>query len=183
MLLRVATRGAVLGLRTTPSMAPALALGVRRASTAVASQETVSQKIYRWMDICGVLTKYHSRRAWILDLDPPQRTSSVLVTEYERKLLVAMVALNFFFLPWSFWYWYGQFTHLATKPPVPLPPEMPYLNARKREFTWHGGQWNTCKECRWLEFECKKECFDKLNHYGKETWGLRGARTQTIGFH
>eukprot|EP00927_Polykrikos_kofoidii_P005789 TRINITY_DN12302_c0_g1_i2.p2 TRINITY_DN12302_c0_g1~~TRINITY_DN12302_c0_g1_i2.p2 ORF type:complete len:107 (+),score=16.07 TRINITY_DN12302_c0_g1_i2:214-534(+) len=106
-----------------------------------------------------------------------------MATEYERKLLLWLTWMNFFFMPLSFWYWYGQFTHLASKPPIPLMPEYQYMNGRKRDFSCHGGRWNDCKECRWLEFECKKLCFDRLREQGREVWGLRRPRTQTIGFH
>ncbi|CAJ1450421.1 unnamed protein product, partial [Effrenium voratum] len=161
------------------------ARGARSASTAVvaSSQESFAQKTWRWLDVTGYYTKWHSRRAWILDLDPPQRSAAVLVTEYERKLLLWLTWMNFFFLPISVWYWYGQFTHLSSKPPIPLMPEYQYLNGRKRDFSHVGGRWHDCKECRWLEFECKKICFDRLRDEGREIWGLRRPRTQTIGFH
>eukprot|EP00747_Dinoflagellata_sp_TGD_P162662 gnl/TRDRNA2_/TRDRNA2_180509_c0_seq1.p1 gnl/TRDRNA2_/TRDRNA2_180509_c0~~gnl/TRDRNA2_/TRDRNA2_180509_c0_seq1.p1 ORF type:complete len:173 (-),score=27.11 gnl/TRDRNA2_/TRDRNA2_180509_c0_seq1:93-611(-) len=159
--------------------------GFRTVTTAVvsSSQETLSQKAWRWLDVCGFLTRWHSRRAWILDLDPPQRVSSVMVTEYERKLLLWLTWCNFAFMPFSLWYWYGQFTHLASKPPVPLMPEYQYMNGRKRDFSYHGGPMNECSECRWLEFECKKLCFDKMRSEGRPVWGLQRPRTQTIGFH
>ena len=44
-------------------------------------------KVWRWLDVTGFMTKWHSRRAHILDIDPPQRVAWVMVTEYERKLL------------------------------------------------------------------------------------------------
>eukprot|EP00913_Durusdinium_trenchii_P029327 g27493.t1 len=70
--------------------AQAARMGVRQASTAVvaSSQETFAQKTWRWLDVTGFYTKWHSRRAWILDLDPWMRSSAVMVTEYERKLLL-----------------------------------------------------------------------------------------------
>merc|ERR1719324_91419 len=152
-------------------------------ATATAESETYSQKTWRWLDVMGYMTKWHSRRAWILDLDPPQRAASVMVTEYERKLLLWLTWVNFFFMPISLWYWYGQFTHLSSKPPIPVMPEYQYFNNRKREFTWHGTRWQDCKECRWLEFECKKICFDKLREEGRDVWGLRRPRSQTFGAH
>mmetsp|Transcript_13020 Transcript_13020/g.30536 ORF Transcript_13020/g.30536 Transcript_13020/m.30536 type:complete len:175 (+) Transcript_13020:54-578(+) len=157
----------------------------RRVTTAVvtASQETLQQKCWRWLDITGFLTKWHSRRAWILDLDPCQRMASVMVTEYERKLLLWLTWMNLFFFPISLWYWYGQFTHLSAKPMIPLMPEFPFVNGRKRDFSWHGGRWNDCKECRWLELECKKMCHDKLREEGRDKWGYRRPRSQTLGFH
>ena len=41
----------------------------------------------------GYLTKWHSRRAWILDMDPPSRAATVMVTEQPYPLPRA---------PWSF---------------------------------------------------------------------------------
>merc|ERR1712227_954640 len=85
----------------------------------------------RWLDVTGFFTRWHSRRAWILDLDPPARAATVMMTEYERKLILWLAMVNWIFMPFSLWYWYGQFTHLASKPPIPLMPEYQYLNNRK----------------------------------------------------
>jgi len=152
----------------------------RGVTTAIvtSSQESLSQKAWRWADVTGFLTRWHSRRAWILDLDPPMRVAMVLVTEYERKLLLWLTFVNLTFFPISLWYWYGQFTHLSSKPPLPLMPEYQYMNGRSHDFYW-----NDCKECRLLEFECKKMCWDRLRSEGRDVWGLRKPRSQTIGFH
>merc|ERR1719428_1401440 len=166
---------------------PGISAGVAgiagRAASNVAIPETLTQKTWRWMDVLGFFTRWHSRRAWILDVDPSHRASMVLVTEYERKLILWLTWVNFFFVPISLWFWWGQFTHLSSKPPLPLMPEYSFLNGRKRDFIGHGGRWNDCKECRWLEFECKKLCHDRLRAQGREVWGLRRPRTQTIGCH
>uniref|UniRef100_A0A7S4W6E7 Uncharacterized protein n=2 Tax=Alexandrium monilatum TaxID=311494 RepID=A0A7S4W6E7_9DINO len=164
------------------AQAGARGLMARGVVTAVvtASQETLSQKCWRWLDVTGFLTKWPSRRAWILDLDPPSRAASVMMTEYERKLLLWLTWMNLFFFPISLWYWYGQFTHLSSKPPIPLMPEYQYMNGRKRDF---GGRFSECKECRWLEFECRKMCFDRMREQGQEVYGYRRPRSQTIGFH
>merc|ERR1719408_995577 len=111
MLLRTAGR---IGLSVSRN--PVLAVPCRfrqqfSTTTAVsetvvtASMETFSQKVYRWLDVGGFLTRWYSRRAWILDLDPPQRASSMMHTEYERKLLLWLTWVNFFFVPISMWYW------------------------------------------------------------------------------
>merc|ERR1719454_1539017 len=84
------------------------------------------------------MTRWHSRRAYILDIDPPQRAAWVMVSEYERKLLLWLTWVNFFFIPISLWYWYGQFTHLSSntsnsidaRVPVPEQPEARFLMAR-----------------------------------------------------
>merc|ERR1719511_266450 len=141
------------------------------------------RKLLLWLDITGFLTKWHSRRAWILDLDPPGRAAMVMTTEYERKLLLWLTFMSLFYLPIAMWYWYGQFTHLACKPPIPLMPEYQYMNGRKREFSFHGGRWVDCKECRWLEFECKKMCHDRLREEGRDVMGGRRPRSQTVCFH
>merc|ERR1719399_244743 len=86
------------------------ALGARSATTAVvsATAETYEQKVWRWLDVCGFMTRWHCRRAWILDLDPPQRAATVMITEYERKLLLWLTWVNFLFMPFSLWYWHEQ---------------------------------------------------------------------------
>lgn len=191
MLLRTAGRiGFGLARQSNPLMAVPLRFRHQFSTTTAvteqvvtASMETFSQKIYRWLDVGGFLTRWYSRRAWILDQDPPQRANTMMVTEYERKLYLWLQWMNLLFFPISLWFWWGQFTHLASKPPAPLPPEYPYLNARKRDFGFFGGEWQICKECRFLEMECKKECWDKLREEGVNKWGLRRARTQTIGLH
>merc|ERR1719229_349826 len=160
--------------------------GAGRFSSAVAASaesETYAQTTWRWLDITGFFTKWHSRRAWILDLDPPSRAAACMMTEYERKLLLWLTFVNFCFFPFSLWYWYGQFTHLSAKPPIPLMPEYQYNNNRKVDFGFHGGRWKDCRECRWLEFECKKLCHDRLREQGRVILGLDRPRTQTIGFH
>merc|ERR1711957_504192 len=77
--------------------------------------------------------------------DPPSRAAAVMMGEYERKLLLWLTWMNIFFFPISLWYWYGQFTHLSSKPPIPLMPEYQYMNGRKpqtsrpsdRSLSWH----------------------------------------------
>merc|ERR1711924_183644 len=126
---------------------PSRGVGARSSTTAVvsATHETYEQKVGRWLDVMGFLTRWHCRRAWILDLDPPQRAATVMITEYERKLLLWLTWVNFLFMPFSLWYWYGQFTHLSTKPPIPLMPEYQYMNNRKRDF---GGMALVCTIAR-----------------------------------
>eukprot|EP00397_Hematodinium_sp_SG-2012_P062699 GEMP01085145.1.p1 GENE.GEMP01085145.1~~GEMP01085145.1.p1 ORF type:complete len:178 (+),score=22.31 GEMP01085145.1:69-602(+) len=165
---------------------------VRNATSIVASQETYTQKTLRWIDILGSLTKWHSRRAWLLDLDPCERSAIILMTEYERKLLMWCTWANYAMFPMCMWFWYGQFTHLASKPPCPAIIDSEKTNNRAQDFFWHGRLsplWNAsqggprCGECRFLEFECKKECYDRLKEKGINVYGLTRPRTQTWGFH
>jgi len=163
-----------------------------QTSSIVAANETYSQKTLRWLDVWGSLTKWQSRKAWVLDLEPLERSASFFMTEYERKLLMWCTWMNSAMFPISLWYWYGQFTHLASKPPVPIPSDGPSMNNRKQDFNWHGRLSYAysakqggprCAECRFLEFECKKECYDRLAAKGVDVYGLRKPRTQTVGFH
>jgi len=177
-------------LRVAGRLAPRF---VRHSSSSVvAASETYQQKALRWADVLGSLTKWHSRKAWILDLDPLDRGMAFLLTEYERKLIIYSCWANMIMFPVCMWYWYGQFTHLATKPPCPIGDDSPIVNNRKSDFGWHGKfppgyrpeqSLPRCAECRWLEFECKKQCQDRLKERGIEIWGLSKPRTQTMGFH
>jgi hypothetical protein len=172
-----------MGLLRTSSRV-ALRLGRRSAADAVVpAKETIAQKTFRWIDVAGLLTRWYSRKAWVQDLEPIHRLGAMMISEFERKLSIWANLMNMFFAPFSVWYWWGQFTHLAHKPPVPLCPDYIFVNERRCDFNWHGGEYHVCKECRWLDYECKKVCFDRLRDEGKNTWGLRRPRTQTIGTH
>lgn len=133
--------------------------------------ETLGEKAYRWLDITGFLTRWNNRKEWIMDLDPYSRMGTVMITEFERKMIMFMAfhAYLFYIISMLAW-WYAQ-THFACKPPCPKPPEYPHLDGRKHDFTWHGKFYiihpkERCKECRWLEPECKKKCFEKLKEEG-----------------
>ena len=52
------------------------------------------------------------------------------------------------------------------KPPIPLSPEYQYMNGRKRDFSFHGGRWNECKECRW----CAPHCRTYESRFGSRLW-------------
>mmetsp|Transcript_16472 Transcript_16472/g.39786 ORF Transcript_16472/g.39786 Transcript_16472/m.39786 type:complete len:173 (-) Transcript_16472:87-605(-) len=169
-------------LRTSSRVA--LRLGRRCAADAVVpAKETFAQKTFRWLDVAGFLTRWYSRKAWIQDLEPVMRMGGMMISEWERKLHLWSNMMHLFFTPFSLWYGWGQFTHMAHKPPVALCPEYAHVNERKQDFNFHGGFYHVCKECRWLEHECKKMCYDKLRDEGKNQWGLRRPRTQTIGGH
>ncbi|KAF4702263.1 hypothetical protein FOZ63_011276, partial [Perkinsus olseni] len=54
----------------------------------ISTSETLNQKILRWLDVTGMLTRWHSRREFILDMDPYFRKNSGMWTEWERKTLL-----------------------------------------------------------------------------------------------
>ena len=129
--------------------------------------DRIGDFIYRWLDISGFLTRWHCRRSWLLDLDSYSRLCTPLITEYERKMLmfVGLHAYLFFFI--SLYLTYKAHAHGAVKPPVPFYADFPGLDGRKKDFTWHGRLFfispkERCKECRWLDLECKKICFEGL---------------------
>ena len=166
-------------------------LGRQAAPAAVAPEmgakgETAAEMVARWLDVSGFLTRYHSRKAWILDQDPVHRAHAGMLTEFERKGLIVMQAACLIFYPFGLWYWWGQWTHMQHKPPGPLPIQSPVTDNRKVPFNWHNqGQ---CNECRWLELECRKMCYDRMREEGIEgeqltlvRWGLQRVKTQSFG--
>ncbi|CRG94847.1 conserved Plasmodium protein, unknown function [Plasmodium gallinaceum] len=133
--------------------------------------ETIGQKIYRYLDITGFLTRYNNRKEWILDLDPYTRLSTVMLTEYERKLMIFLKFHVYLLFGACVYLWYHAQIHFTMKPPCPKPYAYGHLDGRKRDFTWHGKLFfiypkTRCKECRWLDVQCKKECFEKLKLEG-----------------
>ncbi|GAW82435.1 hypothetical protein, conserved [Plasmodium gonderi] len=134
-------------------------------------RETFGQKIYRYLDITGFLTRYNNRKEWILDLEPYSRLTTVMLTEYERKLMIFLKFHVYFLFVTCLYLWYHAQVHFTMKPPCPKPHAYGHLDGRKRDFTWHGKLFfmypkARCKECRWLDVQCKKECFEKLKQEG-----------------
>lgn len=68
---------------------------------------------------------------------------------------------------------------LANNPPMPMIIEGVYSNQRRLDYTWHGGMYDRCKECRFLELECKKECWDRIRDTGYYTYGGNRPRVQS----
>ncbi|KAF8822523.1 hypothetical protein IE077_004544 [Cardiosporidium cionae] len=134
--------------------------------------ESLPAKIYRWADITGFLTRWNDRKAWILDLEPSNRLATTQITEHERKLSIFMVTNSLILFIFSIYFWIQAQFHFAVKPPCPQPPDLPYLNNLRNDFTWHSkippGIYprDRCKECRWLDSNCKRLCFDRLKAEG-----------------
>ncbi|VWU52169.1 conserved protein, unknown function [Hepatocystis sp. ex Piliocolobus tephrosceles] len=133
--------------------------------------ETLGQKIYRYLDITGFLTRYNNRKEWILDLEPYSRLTTVMLTEYERKLIIFLKFHVYLLFVICMYLWYHAQIHFTIKPPCPKVPAYGHLDLRKRDFTWHGKLFfmypkARCKDCRWLDIQCKKECFEKLKQEG-----------------
>ncbi|EPT29793.1 hypothetical protein TGPRC2_264040 [Toxoplasma gondii TgCatPRC2] len=178
------TRGALLSVSrpsrgpTTPfSSTPAPYSAISRASTVSSSQtgtagsESISDKIYRWLDITGFLTRWNNRKEWLLDLPPFSRQGTPLVTEFERKQEM-FVSLNAFVISiFALYLGVKGMSHLSYKGPTPSYEGFPGVDGRKKDFTMMSRLWfiepkERCKECRWLDLECKKECFASLKAEG-----------------
>ncbi|OEH76423.1 uncharacterized protein LOC34619292 [Cyclospora cayetanensis] len=133
--------------------------------------ERTGNFVYRWLDVTGFLTRWNSRQAWILDLDPYSRLATPLITEYERKMIMFVGLHAYFFFGVALYLAYKGHAHGAVKPPVPSNADFVGLDGRKKDFTWHGRLFfispkERCKECRWLDLECKKNCFEALKAQG-----------------
>jgi len=140
-------------------------------SLAIVGTESIGQKVYRWADITGFLTRWNSRKEWLLDLDPWTRCGAVVMTEFERKLNMFIGINAYIFYCISIMLWIHTWGHLTVKPPCPKPPEYPHMNHRLQDYRWFGSlpfkyPKSRCKECRPLDSECKKQCFDELRAEG-----------------
>ncbi|KAL8449560.1 hypothetical protein Emed_002992 [Eimeria media] len=140
--------------------------------------------VYRWLDVTGFFTRWHSRKAWVLDLDPYSRLATPLITEYERKMLMFMGLHAYLFFGVALYLAAKGHAHGAVKPPVPYSADFPGIDGRKKDFTWHGrlyfiGPKERCKECRWLDLECKKNCFESLKAQGHKLF-LNGGNPLSV---
>ncbi|KAL8438951.1 hypothetical protein Efla_005086 [Eimeria flavescens] len=147
-------------------------------------RERLGDFTYRWLDVTGFLTRWHSRKAWVLDLDPYSRLATPLITEYERKMLMFMGLHAYLFFFVALYLAAKGHAHGAVKPPVPSSADFCGLDGRKKDFTWHGRLFfispkERCKECRWLDLECKKACFDTLKAQGHKLW-LNGGNPLSV---
>merc|ERR1712098_829953 len=68
------------------------------------------------------------------DQDPLHRAHAGMLTEFERKALIMMQGMVLIFYPFGLWYWWGQWTHMAHKPPGPLPLQTSIHDCRKVPF-------------------------------------------------
>eukprot|EP00922_Rhytidocystis_sp_ex-Travisia-forbesii_P066748 GHVS01099125.1.p1 GENE.GHVS01099125.1~~GHVS01099125.1.p1 ORF type:complete len:282 (+),score=48.32 GHVS01099125.1:98-943(+) len=150
------------GSSTTPSRLVALNL----------PPETFGEKVYRWADVTGFFTRWNSRKAWIMYLDPYTRIGAVMMTEYERKLRMFLNINEVMMFSLSVWIWWYFMNHFNSHPP---PPKLTQDGIYAEHLGAHTNPFarlpllqprNRCYECRWLDLECKRRCFDKLRAEG-----------------
>ncbi|PFH37680.1 hypothetical protein BESB_000220 [Besnoitia besnoiti] len=178
--VRSASQGAALSLSRPARAAssdPAPYSAVSRASSPSTSPsgESISDKIYRWLDITGFLTRWNNRKEWLLDIPAFGRQGTPLVTEFERKQEM-FVSLNAFVISlFALYLGFQGMSHLSYKGPTPSYEGFPGVDGRKKDFTMMSRLWfiepkERCKDCRWLDLECKKECFARLKAEGHKLY-------------
>ncbi|KAF4658816.1 Excision repair cross-complementing rodent repair deficiency, complementation group 5 [Perkinsus olseni] len=124
--------------------------------------------------------EWHSRREFILDMDPYFRKNSGMWTEWERKTLLFLFYCCTLATPYSAYLDLQELKHQGTKPPRPVSLESRFMNQRRYDFTWMHPQDKFCSECRPVELECKKMCFDRYRSMDYRMYGFQRPRIQTF---
>ncbi|KAK1442593.1 hypothetical protein BgAZ_301110 [Babesia gibsoni] len=129
--------------------------------------ESVGERIYRYMDVGGFFTMLNNRKFHILRMPADTRKSLMLSTELERKQNLFMNAVINGLCLYLLYNLVQHKKHVYDKPPNVEVAVREFTDNRLKDFTWHGSMFfqypkGRCKECRWLELECKKKCYDKL---------------------
>ena len=147
------------------------------------SKESTKQKILRWLDITGFLSRYHSRREWVLDMDPLDRIGALRTTEYERKFKLMRTGIALALWPIVLYLVLAELGHMNAPTPLPIQLEFSYVNNNRRESQVNRtiAFYKRCSHCRPLEQDCKKECFDRIRSAGYDVYGLNHVRIQDKG--
>ncbi|CEL97741.1 unnamed protein product [Vitrella brassicaformis CCMP3155] len=153
--------------------------------SATLERETWAEWFYRWLDVSGYWSRWNSRKYLLLDMDPNERYKMIMMTEYERKWFMLQIGMGACHLPILFYIWILSIQHMMHKPPIPAKAPQPFVDARKTDYSWHSeAPWfwaypkHRCRECRWSDWECKKECFEKLKSEGYRIWGFDISRAK-----
>ncbi|CAD7961795.1 unnamed protein product [Amoebophrya sp. A25] len=177
-MLALATRGGI-----------ARTMGRRSFSTGkaiVEPSETPRQKFARWADIFGTWTRFYSRRAWVMDLHPNDRVWAHMWTEYDRKVGFFMFGMWTFNMSVAWLYLQNnvQENHRVMKSPFPLP--YAYGPETQNRDNWmtiaDDVHYSQCKDCRNMDWQCKRICFDRLRDMGYPVWGLQRSIAE-VGSH
>jgi len=153
---------------------------IRNTAVGIIARETNKQKLLRWIDITGFLSRYHSRREWVLDMDPLDRIGALRTTEYERRFKLIRTGISFMIWPIILYLVLGELGHLNSPTPMPVQLDFSFVNNMRREsqmnrlVAFH----KRCTNCRPLEQDCKKECFDRIRAAGYDVYGLNHVRIQ-----
>ncbi|CAD7949193.1 unnamed protein product [Amoebophrya sp. A120] len=156
------------------------------AKAVVEPSETLKQKAMRWLDIFGTHTRYWNRRAWVMDLHPNDRVWAHMWTEYDRKVGFFMFGMWTFNMSVAWLYLQNnvQENHRVMSAPFPLPyaygaemePRDNWISAADDVF------YSQCKDCRNMDWQCKRICFDRLRDMGYPIWGFQRSIVE-VGSH
>eukprot|EP00916_Digyalum_oweni_P001241 GHVL01002413.1.p1 GENE.GHVL01002413.1~~GHVL01002413.1.p1 ORF type:complete len:181 (-),score=34.49 GHVL01002413.1:108-650(-) len=139
--------------------------------------ESLGEKIYRWIDFSGYLTRYNCRKTHVMHKPPHFRSAHLHETEWERKMREIMLMVTWVTWPPLLFGAAYTFHHLLHRNPMPeIPPEVAYMENRKQDFFFHPildlGSEGRCGECRLLDTACRRLCFDRLREEGiMDAWG------------
>ncbi|CCF73774.1 hypothetical protein BMR1_02g03105 [Babesia microti strain RI] len=133
--------------------------------------ETFSEKLYRYCDIFGWLSSFSSRKIYALKSATPNRVYLTRRTEAERKHMMMLAASSGLMTTLLMLVFIDHCKSFWDRMPMPEAPTYEFTNGRRNDFTWHGSMpfqypKGRCKHCRFLELECKKDCYDRLKRDG-----------------
>lgn len=131
--------------------------------------ESPKEFLLRWCDVFGHLTMFFNRKVWVLMQPPQTRANCVLTTEYERKYMMFQEMVTFIFTVFTLYMFYGEYCHLSVRPPFPQLHAAENYNHMNVMFDYlciDDVVASQCNQCRWVEADCKKICYDKLRELG-----------------
>merc|ERR1719399_1321675 len=136
--------------------------------------ESPKEFMLRWLDAFGLLTKFFNRKVWVLEHEPSMRAKTIMKTEWERKFQIYLTGSMWIFAVFTALHVWGEFNHLHVRPPTPqlhAAENMGHLNVMFDWLCTDDVVRSQCNHCRWVEADCKKQCYDKLRELGYDaTW-------------
>merc|ERR1712054_548760 len=100
---------------------------------------------------------------------PIERAGLVMVTNYEHKYKMGLEILTVLFSVVTFYLAWGEFSHLQVRPPWPQMHAAENYNHMNVMFDYlciDDVVASQCNQCRWMDGDCKKICYDKLRELG-----------------
>lgn len=134
-------------------------------------RETLSGKIYRYLDVTGFLSKFNNRKIHMLRVLPLDRAYMTHMTEFERKTLLVLGCTYVVLFTIVMTKFLNDVYKEYDKPYVVCRQGTEFVGAKPKEIRWHGSlpfqhPKGRCKECALFELECRKKCFDELIKQG-----------------
>lgn len=185
MLAAVTRSSSIAACSTRSSLVPVATRAFATAKAVEIPTETPRQKILRWLDIFGTPTRFYNRRAWVMDLHPSDRVWAHMWSEYDRKVGFFMFALWTFNMSVAWLYLQNnvQENHRVMKSPFPLPYAFGAETQMRDNYMWAADPtyYSQCKDCRSMDWQCKRICFDRLRDMGYPIWGHQRSIAEVGG--